>query len=299
MATIYIGQVISINDEQDGERIQARLKPADNFRKDKDVPFAFPLLPKMLHVKPKVGEAVAVICADDENPRSQRYYLGPIISQMQYSEKDNYFAGATTMLKGGLKKPDVALSNQNAAIGALAKDDDIAIYGRKNTDIILSDNDIRIRCGVRLTDGTKSDKVEFNKNAPAFIKLKYYDGEPLKQDNPTNGSHATTKSTVTIFGDKINLLSPSGDPNIDISDKDENISDEEMKKIIDNCHLLPYGDILVNFLHAFYKMFKNHTHKYDNLPPCPDVFSNTFEILFGTEQKDFENKLLSKDIRIN
>ena len=58
---IATGEVISINDNWDGERIKARIRPFDNHLKDEDLPFSYPFLPKMIHIKPKVGEAVLLI----------------------------------------------------------------------------------------------------------------------------------------------------------------------------------------------------------------------------------------------
>lgn len=297
-----IAEVVSIDDYNGGGRIKARVLPVDKFRSKDKIPYAFPLMPKMLHVKPKVGEAVIVL-SNDNLVNAQRFYIGPIISQEQYLYKDNFFAGATTLLKGGLKKPDVAVENQKVALGTIAKDDDIAIYGRRNCDMILSDNDIRIRCGARLTDPDAEDKLVFNKNAPAFIKLKYYP-EPLRMEATTYGDkqyeHLDTNSVVTIVGDKINLISPNGNPYVDVTDIEEGISDKQMKTILKNCHKLPYGDILVDYLYSFYQMFKSHTHKYDNMKPCPDKNSNAFDAKFQMgSPKLLGDILLSKDIRIN
>jgi hypothetical protein len=41
--------------------------------------------------------------------------------------------------------------------GTLPKYEDIALLGRKDTDIILKDNDLRIRCGVKKTN--ENDKT--------------------------------------------------------------------------------------------------------------------------------------------
>lgn len=304
---VFIGEVISTYDEYDGERIKVRILPQDKFKSVGEITYAFPLLPKMLHVKPKEGEAVAVICTDDD-PKSQRWYIGPIISQPQFMYKDNYAIGATTLLKGGVKAPEQALSNIAEAKGALAESEDIAIYGRKNSDIILSDNDVRIRCGAHLVQETNENNISFNKSAPAYIKLKYYP-IPLNQKNIGNSNyfintfndnnHSSTESTATIVADKINLISPNGNPYIDVTNADGGITDEEMKKIIEKAHKLPYGDVLVDFLISFLEMFKSHTHKYSQLPPCPDSASTIFNMKYGSTKESLEEKLLSKDIRIN
>lgn len=307
---IRVGIVQGIADPADGERIQVRVPTINKYEKDSKLLYAFPLLPKMLHIKPKIGEAVFIINADDEAPNGQKYYIGPIISQ-PHKMYDEIAESATALLDGGAKIEEEAPQNVEKTIGAFAKDDEIAVYGRKNSDIILSDNDIRIRCGVRLSNEIKKDEIGFNRGAPAFIKLKYY---PTPLDSNQNkiydsitdeilsdeyGEHTTTFSTATIVADKINLLSPNGDPYVNISDRNENISDEEMQNIIETAHQLPYGDKLVHFLTLLLKMFKSHTHKYDNLPPCPDTESLKFDLEFGMTEEEYKDKLLSKDVRIN
>ena len=82
---ILLGEVVDIKDVNNGGRIRARIRPTDNTIKlDNKIPYAFPLLPKMLHVKPKLHEMVLVVLSDDKDEGSQRYYIGPVISQPQF-----------------------------------------------------------------------------------------------------------------------------------------------------------------------------------------------------------------------
>ena len=99
---------------------------------------------------------------------------------------------------------------------------------------------------------------------------------------------------------------------------------ESLQKIINEAHVLPYGDVLVDFLMGFLQMFKSHTHKYNNDRPCEDDYSKIFDSEFGRgsrnnqttdyiEQingsspienvsstfKGLYDKLLSKNVRIN
>lgn len=280
-----ISQVVSIDDPSGGDRIKARVLPKDKGKSIDKIPYCFPFMPKIWHLKPKVDESVIVIYNED-NP-NLRFYIGPLISQMQFSEKDDYFAGGTTALPGALKKMDTSLDKQPLAKGSLGNNDDVIIYGRKNTDIILSDNDVRIRCGARITNKYALNKVLFNKKSPAFIKLKYY---------PDSG-----ESITTIVGNEINLISNSGDPQIKTNDINESISDAEMTKILTECHNLPYGDLLVEFLSRFYNLFKTHFHEYDKEPPSEQddelkKFNNEYN---DGNIETLKNKLLSKHIRIN
>lgn len=299
----YVGKVVSIDDSADGERIAARIASSDRHRADSKIPWAYPLLPKFMHIKPKVGEYVIIICEDADRESSQRYYIGPIISQPQFLYEEKGMSAMST-LDGGAKMPEEGVSNKRVAKGAFAKDDEIAIYGRKNSDIILGDDDVRIRCGARLLDESTKKDVSFNsKGAPAFVKLKYY---PDKLKETSQGSAlapSVTKekaeSVASVVGDKICLISENGDPFIKTDDINEGISDEEMIKFLNEAHELPYGDKLVHFLFSFLKMFQNHTHEYHYLPPIPDANATTFSLEFGSTEEDFKNKLLSDNILIN
>ena len=321
---IYIGEVIDIVDPNGGDRIKVRLLPADKWKTEEQIEYAFPLLPKLFHIKPKVGEAVLVICAVDGLQETQRYYLGPIISQPQNMYYDDYQFGATNLLKRGLGKPKKTIDDFSEANGALAKPDETAIYSRQNTDIILSNNDIRIRCGAKLINPSinnqTGDNIVFNKNNPGFIKLKYHDTPFINPLQPRTQS----KSTITAVADEINLLSNKSSEAFETTNTNGQITDETMAKIINEAHVLPYGDVLVDFLMAFLQMFKAHTHKYAGDRPCPDSYSQFMDETFGrcgrkVEQDDnlevigggtpiemvnntfrgLYDKLLSKNVRIN
>ena len=302
---IATGEVIDINDKWDGERIKVRIRPFDNRLKDEELPFAYPLLPKMIHIKPKVGEAVLLMCEDENANGGQRYYLGPLISQPQFFETQYYGGGATDGMKGGSMRAETPVKNMNK--GAFAKPEDIAIYGRKNTDIILSDNDIRIRCGVH---ELKDQVVQFNTMNPAFLKLKFYPnglsyakrsisfGDDMSKAVITENTE-TIGSVATMVADKINLIGNTGDPHIRVDDKDGSLSDEQMLYFLKNAHQLPYGDKLCEFLAEFLVMFKNHTHNYTNLEIVRDDTVKAFDRKYGTTQDQIGKILLSDSVRIN
>lgn len=287
---ISVGRVININDDTDGDRIKARVLPADQYKTDDNIAYAFPILPKMFRVKPKVGEAVLIVTPDDDQ-RGQRYYFGPIVSQPQFMDYDDFIAGATTLLKGALKEPEKAPSLIPDSVGCIPSDEEVGVYGRGNSDIIIGEDNVRIRSGVRKIETKNSEKaLTFNGSDPSFIKLKYYN-DGLKTDS------GITKSSAIIGGNDIVLASSDGDPYFSFNDKDESVSDETFKEMLEKAHQLPYGDILVDFLQSFIKMFKSHTHKYHNLPPCPDSESLKFDTNYPSENLD--NILLSKHIKIN
>lgn len=292
----FISEVVSIDDKAGGKRIRARVMPYDKTLKDEEIPYAFPAIPKMMHIVPKVGEAVIIVCGD--KGEGQRLYFGPIISQDQYMDKDDFAFGATSLFRGGINQnPSYVVDNDRGALGAMADDEDIAIYGRKNTDVILKDDEIHIRSGARKT---KNKKVEFNREDPAFVKLKYHE-EPLQQKTiKLSNSHKKTKSTALVVADKIMLASPNGDGGVNLTNNGELVTDDEMVKMIDRIHMLPYGDTLCDFLYMFLKMFKEHTHKYHNMPTSPGEPAHiAFDTKYGSTLESIEKKLLSKDIGIN
>jgi len=276
-AIIKIGQVESIDDEYAAGRIRARVV---GDRYNSETPYAYPLLPYMMHIKPKVGEAVLLIYSNLGNS-SQRFYIGPIIHQPQFVNKDN-FSDAISLLKGYNDRTLVSVNRIPEAQGVYPKKDEIAIMGRKDSDLIFSDDDVRLRCGVRKTNKYNTLESEFNRLTPSFIKLKQHN---------TNFSNNTC-TTATIVSENINLISTVGTPEFNVSDVNESISDEEMAKIIETAHQLPYGDKLVDFLKLLLKAFNAHTHNYNNLPPIPDFTYNAVN--------DFNlNDILSKNVKIN
>lgn len=279
---IKICQVVSVDDETDGGRIRARVLPEDRDLSNSEIPYAFPLLPKMLHIKPKVGEAVMVICADANNYNSDRFYIGPIISQPQYLFKDEFDYGALNLLKGAITSPSVAPSTNPNTNGAFPKNDEIAILGRENSDIILTNDDIRIRCGSHLASDTDKSNINFNKKDPSYLKLKYH------STSLNNGS----KSSAVIVADEINLLSNKSKEQYKLTDANDLINDDEMNEIIKSAHVLPYGDKLVEFLKIFVNAFKCHTHPYPNMPPVPE---STYQAVDEYNLND----ILSNNVRIN
>lgn len=289
---IVQGEVLEVFDEYDGERIKVFIRPFDKSKPINKLPYAFPLLPKTLHIKPKVGETVLVLF-DSNDIESQRYYIGPIISQPQKMYFDEYGSGSGSLLKGSTFKPLPSQKENEKSKGCYLKEDEIGILGRKNTQIILSDNDLRIRCGVSILNPNLKE-LSFNKVSPAFIKLKYFENNPLKIGNKT------INSTAMVVADSINLISNNGDPYFNTSNNDESITNEEIKRIIENAHELPYGDKLCEFLLDFVKVFENHVHQYGpSIPVQREPNKLIFNEKYGNTLETYKKILLSSNIKIN
>lgn len=307
---ITLGEVVDIRDIQNGSRVRVRIRPTDNDLTDDKVPFGYPLLPKMLHVKPKLHEMVFVIFADDKDAQSQRYYIGPVISQPQYFEKQLYGAGASDLLQGATEKKNTLLDRitdkfkkiltpaeiaqkEKEIKQLLPNDNDIAISSRKNTDILLKDNDIQIRCGVKLLDNSL---IEFNTTKSAFFKLKHY---PYSYSFTHNNKTETINSAATIYADKINLISTNGNPHIPINSAEELLNDKAIEEFIKTAHPIPYGDKLCEMLSELIKVFREHTHNYTNLSPVPDPNYVNFVMKYGYDGNRLKEMLLSKNINVN
>lgn len=279
-------KVVSIEDDTDADRIKVRLMPEDNSKPNDSLDYAFPLLPKAFHIKPKVGEAVLVFLAATNDGNSQRYYIGPVISQDHKMYNDPFFMGADSFLRGAFKKFDVAPRMDPEKQGILPNDDDIVIRGRKNADIQITNDDIRIKAGVKIVNETNPYNMAFNVKNPAYHKLKYHT-EPLN-----DGS----KSTSTIVADKINLLSNNSQNFYETTNREDLITDEELNKVIESAYKLPYGEKLVEFLNTFVNAFINHTHNYSMLPP--NQFHTTSLLTQKSRLLD-NGEMLSDTVRIN
>ena len=90
-------QVVSVSDDTDSDLIKVKILPEDSAYGDdySKLPYAFPLLPKMLHVKPKVGEGVFVFLTEE----------GKTVFYMSYEEHLPYYENIHRLL------PNLPLDN--------------------------------------------------------------------------------------------------------------------------------------------------------------------------------------------
>jgi hypothetical protein len=284
--TVRFCKVISVSDDTDADRIKVRLSPEDNSKSIDEIDYAFPILPKMFHVKPKVGEAVLVLLAVTNDGNSQRYYIGPVVSQDHRLNFDPYFQGADSFLRGAYKKFDVAPRMNPDHNGILPNDNDIVIRGRKNADIQITDDDVRIKAGVKVVDNANAYNMMFNIKNPSYAKFKYHN------TSLADGS----RSTATIVSDKIALLSNNSPNYFYTTDRQDLITDDELNRVIESAYKLPYGEKLVEFLKAFVDAFVKHTHPFQMLPPNPAYSTVLME---KKAQLLDKGEMLSDTVRIN
>jgi hypothetical protein len=261
-------------DGYDGLRIRAELMQ-DKPKNNDDIPWAFPLLPKVFQTVPKVGEAVFIFANDDGDRNiSQRYYIGPIISQPQYNtycKKEN----ATTLLQTHDRNPIGKISNVDATRGSFPKSEDVAVVGRGKEDISLKYNEkskvseIDLRAGIR-GEATNSNNVDmigniiFNDIDPAYIQLKYKPGL-------STGEKTSANSIINMVADRINIMS-NKDENVshNLHDKDTLIAESNMTEVMEKLHQVPMGDKLVELLTIMKGCIMHHVHPWAGMEQCGD-----------------------------
>lgn len=293
---LKFGQVESITDESEGGRIKARIID-DGECATNELPYAFPLLPKTFHITPKIGECVLVLLNEQGNKFGDRFYIGPVISQNQYFEIENYNYGRGTsgsLLKGQGIAPLQKLSMYDATRGAFPSDEDVALVGRRSEDVILKDGEIDIRCGIR-GQAIESENpnlkgyVLFNNNDPAYIQLK-------REDNlcttKFGANDRGTNSVVNVVADKINLLSYSDANQFNLTDKDDLITKDEINRILNNAHPATYADELIEVLNIMRQCIIDHCHPYPGLSACN---TSSIQALSNYDM----NKIKSNFVRIS
>lgn len=261
-------------DGYDGLRVRAELMQDKPGNYD-TIPWAFPLLPKVFQSIPKVGEAVFVFVDDDGDKNvTQRYFLGPIISQPQYNtycEKEN----ATTLLQTHDRNPIGKISNFDATRGAFPKAEDVAVVGRGKEDVILrydKDNEsseVLLRAGIRGEPVNSNNpdligNVIFNDIDPTYIQLKYKQGL-------SSGEKTYANSIINMVADRINIMSNLDD---DVSDKlcnkDTMVNTSDTDKMMNSLHQVPKGDKLVELLTIMKGCIMHHVHPWAGMEQCGD-----------------------------
>ena len=203
---LVIGEVKIVDDPQGLGRIKVRIKGViglggDDSKTDADLPWAFPLMPKMFQIQPKVGESVYIFNFGKDKQHVDRIYIGPIISQHQKLNFDSHYGTALAGFSFGTQAANVNINNVPDLKGVFPELNDVTIQGRFNTDITQKDNEIVIRAGKFESSDTNVYKIAFNSKTQGFIQIK--NGVKL----PVEGSDATETGTVTnIVSSKINLL---------------------------------------------------------------------------------------------
>ena len=251
--TIFYGEVISIDDDSDGGRIKVKITGMDNQFTNDNLPWCYPLLPKFFHLYPQVGEVVRVFIEDARYPQRSRFWLGSVISQLQKVGFDSFY-GAFSTTNLSITSPEPAISTYPDANGVFPLKTDVAIIGKVNTDVILRINEVHIRAGKHENDNI----LKLNTLNPAEISLVY---EQSTTTTPTTTTGTTFQSSTIIMGDKIALISHTGNPKF----KAARLESKDRERIFNEGHPIARGDTLVQALEIIRNALINHIHGYTNL----------------------------------
>ena len=331
-SVVMTGQVVyvegsttpELSDTAGAMRIKVKLDSDGEGVRLEDLPYAFPAMPKSMQSVPKVGEGVLVLTSELGNPNSQRYYLGPIISQPQfnsYCEFDGGRGDAVSLLDVGKptkKQPLTAISRKKSLTeGAFPKPDDVSLIGRGQEDITLRyrnspngyTSEVILRSGARLEPTDTNVKylrgnVVFNNEDPSYIKVSYNrnglaglergtgDGNVDKYESPEKRQ---ARGVTNIVSDKINLISHKDTEAFGeaISDRNDMLDNMELDEIMSRLHRAVYGDELIALLKKIVSVISNHTHPFPMKPP----------VIGGTELEDLQGyqyeRIVSPHIRIS
>jgi len=297
-----LGYVVDVEDvfskdNADGLRIKFTPEPPDDEYDVDKLDWCFPLMPKAFQSIPKIGECVLIVYDETDNERTQKYYLGPVVSQPQFHEFSSFNDGMT-LLKGGKNKPLKSLSNFSQTNGSFPKNEDVAMIGRGKEDVILrydekGTSEVDIRAGIRYKDENNPEKalkynVIFNDVDPAYIQLKYSPGIATGEKNQAN-------SVINVVADRINIMS-NKDSNVSdhIHDRDELVKEEKMDDVMNKLHQVPKGDKLVELLELMKGALLHHVHPWAGMEQCGD-WSGYIKKLEGYNI----NSVLSDYVRIS
>lgn len=305
---IQRGKVVSIDDYNDAGRIKVRVLGVDNNKIDSEAFDAFPMLPKHINIVPKLKEGVLIFTFKSGNNKVDRMYLGPIIPQPQFLNNADFDLEAWNAFSFGVQDLGPAPTERKKIRGGYPKKDDIAIQGRKNTDLILKENEVLLRAGKFVFKGDPANNsaspdefdeklgYKFNSKNQGYIQIKYN----AQINKPKNTNETKEFGTITnIVSNKINLLTyKGGSPTFTLANQENLISDEEMQNILNSAHPLVFGDKLLEFLKLVKIAINNHSHKYLGLSPHSEGQSDTAKAMQQMNEYDLD-QILSKNIRIN
>ena len=284
-ALFKYGLVISNQDENGAKRIIVRVNGDDDGLTNEELPTAFPLLPKLVNILPKVNEMVLIFLADPENTRSDRFYIGPLISQPQNTNFSNYLTAKSALQSGQTPlyvNPDIIPD----AKGVYSNNEDLVLEGRNNADVVFNDSEIKIRVG-KYTDKQQDGVPLFNFKNPTYIQLKH---------NTTVNESNVKFSMINMVSDKIFLLThENGSPRFNLNDQENQIPDDSLLDILMNAHPLPFGDKLIEYLNLLKTVILNHSHPYSGMKAFNLNGEDSIEKLNNFDV----TTILSKNIKIN
>lgn len=181
---LYKGQCIDSDDPMRLGRIRAILK-TDNVTNTEESntyvpwsyndPFVFlPLLPFFINTPPKNDEFVHLIYSNlDQKMSKDKYYIGGVYSSPTTSNKETYDSAVTNLEEGSRNKKFQDIKYNISSQGVYAEPEDISIYGRGSSDIIIKDNSVILRAGKNKKFNRK--KLPEKNLKRSFLQLSKFD----------------------------------------------------------------------------------------------------------------------------
>jgi len=304
---VVIAKVLDTDDPKNGGRIKVFIDGIDQVTTPvTSLPYAYPLMSRVLHVMPKVGEAVLILMADikvdkQDQLTGNRFWIGPLLTNYEFINYDNTDVTALLTTKNTYainrnitKDPLQGSKSQNRKsdeINIFPVDtntppqresnlDDVTIVGRNNTDITQSENKITLRAGKH-----KKDKpTNFNNINPVYSVLEFIrENENEKEKN----SYSLT------VGDEIFLISHKGKYSFK-----KILTKDDIDSMRQNSQSMLYGELTVSYLKTLTEVFLNHIHTHpQETPTYKDGKRGRIDEL-REQLKNIEN-LLAKNVKIN
>lgn len=275
-------------DPYDAGRIKVNINGIDaNESTVEDLAWCFPLLPKLLHVRPKPGETVLVIFETIDGEKDNRYYIGPVLSQPYHYQYEHFATTALDALKDARNDLNEPPSNNKDYALTFPQEEDVSLIGRKNAEVRLRENEVRILCGQQETPNNEKliNRMNFNLN-PAYIQMKYFEGgikPKLKSGAMAGNDGSKINSVINIGADGINFTNDKEafkwfGYDEETGKIDEAIMYDKVKTFIENSHQLTYGDLLIPFLKRFIEKFNTHVHPFPKTPPTLPIIGYEEEL---------------------
>jgi len=188
-------------------------------------PFVFlPLLPLNLNLTPSVGEYVHIIYMDIENnPQKRNQFYIPAFKASPMNLKRETSLVTKSLMGEGMNfskpleiKDKTGEFKSNLSKGVFAELEDVGIYAKGRSDIILKDNEVLIRSAKT----KKLDQIQLPEvnEKRSFLQLSNFDLSTQKQPKITKTNIVPVKSYVTKLIEydienieSSNSVSPSGE----------------------------------------------------------------------------------------
>jgi hypothetical protein len=285
---IYIAKVISVEDEYNVGRIQVYIDGLD--QSNNNLPYAYPLISRIVHVMPQVGELVLVFFADSkkekENQKFQnRFWVGPIITNYEnigYDSQDGLNSNTNILTYTNLSDPlqTKSKNKKNTEKDIFPIDDkannlnDVTIVGKNNTEITQSNDKIKLTTGKH----KKNKPTEINTQNPVYSILELVDDK---------------KSYSLTAGDEIYLVSHKGRFKFK-----KKLTKDDLNDLKENAQSMLYGELTIQYLKVLTEVFLNHIHQHPGVPP---TYGATSPFKIEDLRKELQNieQLLAKNIKIN